>query len=187
MNFLLFFAVLGILLRRSRNFVPFWREAACDYGFLLLPFLLFCFCFLCRPRFVQLGFFAEPLLSTCLFNFLPFLLHILFVCLTRLRGRCIFAFVFITVVFLSCASSQFTCCALSSAHSSFNAPSFLSFSCLLRSYCLALSFALSVLVFCSWANCCCSVTFWPAQWNAKTKTKSRNSGRGRTLINRNLI
>jgi len=86
MNFLLFFAVLGILLLRSRNFVPFWREAACDYGFLLLPFLLFCFCFLCRPRFVQLGFFAEPLLSTCLFNFLPFLLHILFVCLTRLRA-----------------------------------------------------------------------------------------------------
>lgn len=29
-----------------------------------------------------------------------------------LRGRCISAFVFIAVVFLSCASSQFTCFAL---------------------------------------------------------------------------
>jgi len=64
--------------------VSFWREADCDYGFLLL-FLLFC---------LDLGsfnsfFFTEPLLSTCLFNFLPFLLHILFVCLTRLRAcRC---------------------------------------------------------------------------------------------------
>lgn len=64
--------------------MSFWREADCDYGFLLL-FLLFC---------LDLGsfnsfFFTEPLLSTCLFNFLPFLLHILFVCLTRLRAcRC---------------------------------------------------------------------------------------------------